>query len=143
APAARSVHRAACAARGRARRCARDRVSCPREPAPARRSARRSSAASDVGRCRFSALTLARCAVCRCYAGHPGPRDATPMDRNQAETEGPRERLRSRGADALSAAELIALLLRTGARGRDAVDVARALLANSGGLDRLESAPAC
>jgi DNA repair protein RadC len=56
--------------------------------------------------------------------------------------EGPRERLRSRGAEALSAAELVALVLRTGARGRDAVDVARALLARSGGLDRLESAPA-
>jgi DNA repair protein RadC len=56
--------------------------------------------------------------------------------------EGPRERLRSSGAEALSAAELIALVLRTGARGRDAVDVARALLARSGGLDRLESAPA-
>ena len=35
------------------------------------------------------------------------------MDRSRNETtEGPRERLRSRGADALSAAELIALLLR-------------------------------
>jgi DNA repair protein RadC len=65
------------------------------------------------------------------------------MDRKPARTEGPRERLRSRGAEALSAAELIALLLRTGARGRDAVDVARALLARSGGLDRLESAPGC
>src|SRR5262245_14204136 len=64
------------------------------------------------------------------------------MDRSRAPTEGPRERLRSRGADALSAAELIALLLRTGARGRDAVDVARALLARTGSLDRLESAPA-
>ena len=59
------------------------------------------------------------------------------------ESTRPRERLRARGADALSAAELIALLLRTGARGRDAVDVARALLAHAGGLDRLESAPAC
>jgi DNA repair protein RadC len=65
-------------------------------------------------------------------------RPATP-----ARIDGPRERLRSRGADALSDAELIALLLRTGARGRDAMDVARALLARAGGLDRLESAPAC
>jgi DNA repair protein RadC len=56
--------------------------------------------------------------------------------------EGPRERLRSHGAEALSAAELVALLLRTGVRGRDAVDVARVLLARCGGLDRLESAPA-
>jgi DNA repair protein RadC len=36
---------------------------------------------------------------------------------------------------------LIALLLRTGARGSDAVDVARTLLARCGGLDRLECAP--
>lgn len=64
------------------------------------------------------------------------------MDRKAGRAEGPRERLRARGADALSAAELIALLLRTGARGRDAVDVARALLARTGSLDRLESAPA-
>ena len=56
--------------------------------------------------------------------------------------EAPRERLASRGAEALSAAELLALVLRTGARGRDALDVARALLARCGGLDRLESAPA-
>ena len=61
-----------------------------------------------------------------------------PTDRR---TEGPRERLRSRGAEALSAAELIALLLRTGSQGRDAVDVARTLLARCGGLDGLESAP--
>jgi len=65
------------------------------------------------------------------------------MDRRTTRNEGPRERLRARGADALSSAELIALLLRTGARGCDALDVARALLARSGGLDRLESAPAC
>jgi len=57
--------------------------------------------------------------------------------------EGPRERLVSRGAEALSAAELLALLLRTGRRGGDALEVARGLLARCGGLDRLESAPAC
>jgi DNA repair protein RadC len=56
--------------------------------------------------------------------------------------EGPRERLRAHGAEALSAAELIALLLRTGVRDRDALDVARALLAHCGGLDRVECAPA-
>jgi DNA repair protein RadC len=64
------------------------------------------------------------------------------LDRTPTRVDGPRERLRARGADALSAAELIALLLRTGTRGRDALDVARALLARTGGLDRLESAPA-
>ena len=65
------------------------------------------------------------------------------MDPISGPEEGPRERLRARGAEALSAAELIALLLRTGARGRDAVDVARTLLARCGGLDRLECAPPC
>ncbi len=63
-----------------------------------------------------------------------------PTDRRE---EGPRERLRARGAEALSAAELIALLLRTGARGRDALDVARELLARCGGVDGLESAAPC
>ena len=62
------------------------------------------------------------------------------MDRKSGRAEGPRERLKTRGVDALSSVELIALLLRTGARGRDSLDVARALLASGGGLDRLESA---
>ena len=65
------------------------------------------------------------------------------MDRRRTRSEGPRERLQTRGADALSSAELIALLLRTGTRGRDALDVARSLLSSGGGVDRLESAPAC
>jgi DNA repair protein RadC len=64
------------------------------------------------------------------------------MEHSSLRPEGPRERLWARGVDALSAAELIALLLRTGTRGRDAVDVARDLLTRLGGLDRLESAPA-
>lgn len=51
--------------------------------------------------------------------------------------ERPRERLFSRGAGALSDAELIALFLRTGTRGRNAVDLARELLAQSGGLGGL------
>jgi DNA repair protein RadC len=65
------------------------------------------------------------------------------MDRRRTRSEGPRERLQTRGADALSSTELIALLLRTGTRGHDALDVARSLLSSSGGVDRLESAPAC
>jgi DNA repair protein RadC len=63
------------------------------------------------------------------------------MDRSSGRVEGPRERLATRGAEALSAAELLALLLRTGTRGRDALDVARDLLARRGGLDSLEPAP--
>lgn len=42
--------------------------------------------------------------------------------------ERPRERLTKLGADALSESELIAILLRTGVKGANAVDVARQLL---------------
>ncbi len=48
--------------------------------------------------------------------------------------ERPRERLLSLGACALSDAELLALFLRTGPRGQSAVDLARALLGDFGGL---------
>ena len=48
--------------------------------------------------------------------------------------ERPRERLRSFGPAALSDAELLAILLRTGSRGRSAVDLGRELLSRSGGL---------
>lgn len=45
---------------------------------------------------------------------------------------GPRERLRERGIESLDDAELLALLLRTGARGRPAVELARELLGGAG-----------
>ena len=45
----------------------------------------------------------------------------------------PRERLDSLGPEALSDAELVALLLRTGSRGRDALSVASGLLRRHGG----------
>ena len=48
--------------------------------------------------------------------------------------ERPRERLLARGAAALSDAELVALLLRTGAAGRSALDVARDLITRFGGV---------
>ncbi len=48
--------------------------------------------------------------------------------------EGPRDKLLQRGASALSDAELLSVLLRSGARGRSAVDLARGLLAEFGGL---------
>jgi DNA repair protein RadC len=48
--------------------------------------------------------------------------------------ERPRERLLELGAAALSDAELVAILLRTGHRGASALDLARAVLAESGGL---------
>ncbi len=49
----------------------------------------------------------------------------------------PRERLLARGAAALSDAELLAILLRTGVAGAHAVELARRLLAECGGLRAL------
>ncbi|MGE5233116.1 MAG: RadC family protein [Acidobacteriota bacterium] len=51
--------------------------------------------------------------------------------------ERPRERLLESGEAALSDAELLAVLLRTGRRGASALDVARDLLRESGGLEGL------
>ncbi len=51
--------------------------------------------------------------------------------------ERPREKLLLRGAPALSDAELLAIFLRTGRPGRTAVDLARELLADFGGLRAL------
>jgi DNA repair protein RadC len=49
----------------------------------------------------------------------------------------PRERLLRHGPDALSTAELVAVLLRTGSPTRSALDVASDLIARHGGLPRL------
>lgn len=57
--------------------------------------------------------------------------------RDWPEGERPREKLLARGAAALSDAELLAIFLRTGVRGKSAVDVARELLAHFGGLRAL------
>ncbi|NLZ77893.1 MAG: DNA repair protein RadC [Gammaproteobacteria bacterium] len=51
--------------------------------------------------------------------------------------ERPRERLLEYGVGALSDAELLAIFLRTGVRGRNAVDLARDLLGAFGGLRQL------
>ena len=51
--------------------------------------------------------------------------------------ERPREKLLAKGADALSDAELLAIFLRTGIRGKSAVDLARDLLTRSGSLSAL------
>lgn len=50
------------------------------------------------------------------------------------EDERPREKLLARGPAALSDAELLAIFLRTGTRGKTAVDLARDLLTHFGGL---------
>ncbi len=52
----------------------------------------------------------------------------------------PREKLLQRGAIALSDAELLAIFLRTGIKGKTAVDLAKDLLAESGSLNSLLSA---
>lgn len=51
--------------------------------------------------------------------------------------ERPREKLLARGANALSDAELLAIFLRTGVRGKSAVDLARDLLVEHGSLRAL------
>lgn len=56
------------------------------------------------------------------------------------EDERPREKLLSRGPQALSDAELLAIFLRTGVAGKSAVDLARELLTEFGGLRALLTA---
>lgn len=60
--------------------------------------------------------------------------------RDWPEGERPREKLLDCGAHALSEAELLAILLRTGTRGLSALDVARGLLAEFGSLRGLLTA---
>src|SRR5262249_6988982 len=57
-----------------------------------------------------------------------------------AVTERPRERLLANGPRALTDAELVAVLLRTGVRGKSAVDLARELLAAYDGVTKLLNA---
>jgi DNA repair protein RadC len=57
------------------------------------------------------------------------------------ETERPRERLEQLGPQALANAELIAILLRVGVPGENAVQVAQRLLHKFGGLSGLHRAP--
>ncbi len=60
-----------------------------------------------------------------------------PLIRDMPSDERPRERLRLRGASALSNAELLAILLRTGGRGENVLALAGRLLARFEGLDGL------
>jgi len=52
----------------------------------------------------------------------------------------PREKLLHKGAGALTDAELLAIFLRTGIKGKTAVDLARDLIADNGGLSPLLAA---
>lgn len=56
------------------------------------------------------------------------------------EGERPREKLLQRGASALSDAELLAIFLRIGVKGKSAVDLAREMLAQFGSLTQLFAA---
>lgn len=60
--------------------------------------------------------------------------------RDWPEAERPREKLVARGAQALSDAELLAIFLRVGVAGKDAVTLARELLGYFGGLRNLMNA---
>jgi DNA repair protein RadC len=57
--------------------------------------------------------------------------------KDQPVSERPRERLAAQGSDALSNAELIAILLRTGLKGMNAVEVGKHLLLKFGSLQSL------
>ena len=65
---------------------------------------------------------------------------ANPRIKDMAATERPRERLAAQGADALSNADLIAILLRTGMKGYSAIDIGHQLLAKFQTLDALSRA---
>lgn len=75
--------------------------------------------------------------------GHrPGGEDAAMTIQDWPESERPREKLLTHGAARLGDAELLAVLLRTGIRGLDAVSLSRQLIARFGGLRGLFSAEA-
>jgi len=58
---------------------------------------------------------------------------------NWPEEERPREKLLHRGAEQLTNGELLAILLRVGVKGKSAVDLARNILQELGGLRALEN----
>ena len=60
--------------------------------------------------------------------------------KDQPASERPRERLVERGPDALSPAELIAILVRTGLRGTNAVEIGKQLIQKFGTLQALARA---
>ena len=60
--------------------------------------------------------------------------------KDQPASERPRERLIEHGPDALSSAELIAILVRTGLRGTNAVEIGRQLVQRFGSLEALARA---
>ena len=68
------------------------------------------------------------------YRGGAGTAAPSRGIRSWPESERPREKLLRRGASVLSDAELVALFVRSGTKGRNAVEIAREALAATGGL---------
>ena len=66
--------------------------------------------------------------------GYQVERQAGPRIREMPASERPRERLRDSGAEALSTAELLAIVLRTGTTKQSALALAQSLLARHNGL---------
>jgi len=60
--------------------------------------------------------------------------------KDQPASERPRERLREKGPDSLSPGELIAILLRTGLKGTNVVEIGKGLVKRYGSLDALARA---
>ena len=60
--------------------------------------------------------------------------------KDQPASERPRERLREKGPDSLSPAELVAILLRTGVKGANVVEIGKQLVQRYGSLDALARA---
>ena len=60
--------------------------------------------------------------------------------KDQPASERPRERLRERGPDSLSPGELVAILLRTGLKGANVVEIGKQLVQRYGSLDALARA---
>lgn len=61
--------------------------------------------------------------------------------KNLSEKERPREKLIEKGPEALTDSELIAILLRTGIKGKSAIDLGTELLKSFGGIKNLFMAP--
>ena len=61
--------------------------------------------------------------------------------KDQPVSERPRERLRESGPDSLSPGELVAILLRTGLKGANVVEIGKGLVQRYGSLDSLARAP--
>jgi len=60
--------------------------------------------------------------------------------KDQPASERPRERLREKGPDSLSPGELVAILLRTGLKGHNVLDISKGLVKRYGSLDALARA---